>query len=123
MFDHIGLRVKDVEASARLYAAMLAPLGYVPGARDKTYAGFGPEDAPALWLQLDSSKNAGAHVALRAADRAAVDRFHAAGLKAGAKDNGAPGYRKDYWPGYYAAFVYDADGHNIEAVFYDYDEK
>ncbi len=57
-----------------------------------------------------------AHVALRAASRAAVDRFHAAGLKAGAKDNGAPGLRTDYAPDYYAAFLLDADGNNVEAV-------
>lgn len=118
MFDHIGLRVKDLDASARLYAAMLAPLGHVPGARDKTYAGFGPKDASALWLHFEknSKDRRGAHVALRAPERAAVDRFHAAGLKAGAKDNGAPGLRTDYGPTYYAAFLIDFDGNNLEAV-------
>jgi catechol 2,3-dioxygenase-like lactoylglutathione lyase family enzyme len=115
MFDHIGLRVKNLEAAARLYAAMLAPLGHVPGASGKEYAGFGPKDAPALWLHLDR-KVGGAHVALRAASREAVDRFHAAGLKAGARDNGAPGVRKDYGPNYYAAFLLDADGNNVEVV-------
>ena len=116
MFDHIGLRVKDVEAAARLYTAMLAPLGYVAGPRDSSYAGFGPEGAPALWLQLSKDPKRGAHIALRAADRAAVDRFHAAGLKAGAKDNGAPGLRTDYAPNYYGAFLIDLDGNNVEAV-------
>jgi catechol 2,3-dioxygenase-like lactoylglutathione lyase family enzyme len=115
MFDHVGLRVKDLDAAARLYAAMLAPLGYVPGARDESYAGFGPKDHPALWLHLHKGA-AGAHVALRAADRASVDRFHAAGLQAGARDNGAPGLRADYGPAYYAAFLVDPDGNNIEAV-------
>lgn len=115
MFDHIGLRVKDLEASARLYTAMLASLGHVPGTRDESYAGFGPKDKPALWLHRDKSP-AGAHVALRAADRAAVDRFYAEGLKAGAKDNGAPGLRPDYAPTYYAAFLIDFDGNNLEAV-------
>jgi catechol 2,3-dioxygenase-like lactoylglutathione lyase family enzyme len=115
MFDHIGLRVKDLEAAARLYAAMLAPLGHVPGASGKEYAGFGPKDAPALWLHRDKN-GGGAHVALRAASREAVDRFHAAGLQAGAKDNGAPGLRTDYAPNYYAAFLIDADGNNVEAV-------
>jgi predicted lactoylglutathione lyase len=52
-----------------------------------------------------------------------VDAFYEAALAAGAKDNGAPGYRTEYWPGYYAAFVHDADGHNVEVVFYDYDKK
>jgi catechol 2,3-dioxygenase-like lactoylglutathione lyase family enzyme len=115
MFDHIGLRVRNLEASARLYAAMLAPLGHVAGASDATYAGFGPQGKPALWLHQNKNA-AGAHVALRAADRAAVDRFHAAGLKAGAKDNGAPGLRTDYAPNYYCAFLIDLDGNNIEAV-------
>jgi catechol 2,3-dioxygenase-like lactoylglutathione lyase family enzyme len=115
MFDHVGLRVKDLEASARLYGAMLAPLGFVAGARDAQYAGFGPKDKPALWLHRDP-RSGGAHVALRAADRAAVERFHAEGLKAGATDNGAPGLRADYAPNYYAAFLVDFDGNNIEAV-------
>ena len=115
MFDHVGLRVKDLDASARLYAAMLAPLGHVPGARDATYAGFGPEGSPALWLHRGASA-AGAHVALRAASRAAVDRFHAEGVKAGAQSNGKPGLRTDYAPDYYAAFLVDFDGNNVEAV-------
>jgi catechol 2,3-dioxygenase-like lactoylglutathione lyase family enzyme len=115
MFDHVGLRVKNLEAAAHLYAAMLAPLGHVPGARGEGYAGFGPKGKPALWLHLDA-KGGGAHVALRAESREAVDRFHAAGLKAGAKDNGAPGLRTDYAPSYYAAFLLDPDGNNVEAV-------
>ena len=115
MFDHIGLRVKDLEAAARLYAAMLAPLGHVPGARDAGYAGFGPKDKPALWLHADR-KGGGCHLALRAPDRRAVDRFFEEGLKAGAKDNGKPGVREDYGPTYYAAFLIDLDGNNVEAV-------
>ncbi|HET7669500.1 MAG TPA: VOC family protein [Burkholderiales bacterium] len=115
MFDHIGLRVKDLEAAARLYTAMLAPLGHVPGARGDGYAGFGPKDKPALWLHAEK-KGGGCHVALKAADRAAVDAFHKAGLRAGAKDNGAPGLRADYGPTYYAAFLVDLDGNNVEAV-------
>jgi catechol 2,3-dioxygenase-like lactoylglutathione lyase family enzyme len=120
MFDHIGLRVKDLGAAVRFYTALLAPLGHVPGAQGEGYAGFGPKDKPALWLHsIHGSKqasNAGAHVALRAHDRSAVDRFHAAGLKAGGKDHGAPGLRLDYGPSYYAAFVVDTDGNNLEAV-------
>lgn len=116
MYDHIGLRVKDLNAAARLYEAVLAPLGFIKGPAGEGYAGFGPKDAPALWLHADSGKNHGAHVCFSAPDRAAVDRFHAEGLKAGAKDNGKPGVRKDYSPSYYAAFLIDADGNNIEAV-------
>lgn len=115
MFDHIGLRVKDLEAAAGLYAAVLAPLGYVAGPSGEGYAGFGPKGAPALWLHLDA-KGGGAHVALGAPGRAAVEAFHAAGLKVGAKDNGAPGLRAEYGPNYYAAFLVDLDGNNIEAV-------
>lgn len=115
MFDHVGLRVKDLDKAAKLYAAMLAPLGHVPGAHDETYAGFGPEGRPALWLHL-SGERSGSHVALKAASRAAVDRFHEAGRKAGARDNGQPGLRTDYAPNYYAAFLIDLDGNNIEAV-------
>jgi catechol 2,3-dioxygenase-like lactoylglutathione lyase family enzyme len=116
MFDHIGLRVKDFGAAVRFYTALLAPLGHVPGVQGDGYAGFGPKDKPALWLHAHPSSKGGAHLALHAADRAAVDRFHAAGLKAGGKDHGAPGLRLDYGPSYYAAFVVDADGNNLEAV-------
>jgi predicted lactoylglutathione lyase len=60
------------------------------------------------------------HLAFEAKSKEEVEAFHKAALAAGARDNGRPGYRKDYWPGYYAAFVYDPDGHNVEAVWYDY---
>jgi len=115
MFDHIGLRVKDLEAASRLYKAMLAPLGHVAGSSGEGYAGFGPKGKPALWLHA-AKKAGGAHVALRAPDRAAVDKFHKEGIKAGAKDNGKPGIRADYSPKYYAAFLVDPDGNNVEAV-------
>jgi len=117
MYDHVGIRVKDLAKAARLYEAMLAPLGHVAGARGDGYAGFGPKDGPCFWLhEKTRNQAAGCHVALRAQTREAVDRFHAAALAAGAKDNGAPGLRVDYGPSYYAAFVLDADGNNIEAV-------
>jgi catechol 2,3-dioxygenase-like lactoylglutathione lyase family enzyme len=117
MYDHIGLKVKDMRAGVRFYTAALAPLGHVPGASGDSYAGFGPEGAPALWLHLHAEENGpGAHVALKAKDRAAVDAFHKAGLKAGGKDNGKPGLRTGYSPNYYAAFLIDPDGNNVEAV-------
>jgi catechol 2,3-dioxygenase-like lactoylglutathione lyase family enzyme len=115
MFDHVGLRVRDLEAAAQLYAAMLAPLGHAPGASGQNYAGFGPEGSPALWLHRDA-RGGGAHVALQAASRDAVKAFYEAGLRAGARDNGAPGLRTEYAASYYAAFLVDADGNNIEAV-------
>jgi catechol 2,3-dioxygenase-like lactoylglutathione lyase family enzyme len=117
MYDHIGLRVKDLETSVRFYTATLAGLGHVLGPRDDSYAGFGPPGAPALWLHAaNRSAGSGAHVAFRAPDRAAVDRFHKDGLAAGGRDNGPPGVRADYSPTYYAAFLIDPDGNNIEAV-------
>jgi catechol 2,3-dioxygenase-like lactoylglutathione lyase family enzyme len=115
MFDHVGLRVKDLDAAVRLYTAMLAPLGHVPGSADGTYAAFGPKAKPALWLHKDAAAG-GAHVAFQAPDRKAVDEFHRQGLKAGAKDNGKPGLRTDYAPNYYGAFLIDLDSNNVEAV-------
>lgn len=117
MYDHIGLTVTDIDASVRFYAAALTPLGHVLCARDDSGAGFGAPDAPALWLyRAKASRVAGVHVAFRAADRAAVDRFHRSGLAAGGRDHGAPGLRTDYSANYYAAFLLDPDGNNIEAV-------
>jgi len=117
MYDHIGLKVKDVAAGVRFYEAALAPLGCVLCSRDDAGAGFGPKGEPALWLnRVAGPTGPGAHVAFRAASRAAVDGFHAAGLKAGGRDNGAPGPRADYGPRYYAAFLIDPDGNNVEAV-------
>jgi catechol 2,3-dioxygenase-like lactoylglutathione lyase family enzyme len=117
MYDHIGLKVADLDASVRFYSAALQPLGFELCSRDASGAGFGPKDAPALWLHLDKSRNGGgAHVAFRAPDHTAIARFHAAGLQAGGRDNGTPGRRADYSPSYYAAFLIDPDGNNVEAV-------
>ena len=117
MVDHIGLKVRDLDASVRFYAAVLTPLGHVLGSRDEGYAGIGPAGEPALWLyRSEGPAGAGVHVAFRAADRAAVERFHRQGLESGGRDNGAPGLRTDYSPTYYAAFLIDPDGNNVEAV-------
>jgi catechol 2,3-dioxygenase-like lactoylglutathione lyase family enzyme len=117
MFDHLGLRVRNVEASVKFYQGALAPLGYELCSRDETSAGFGPPGEPALWIYASKEKDSrGAHVAFKAPSHAAVDKFHAGGLKAGGKDNGKPGLRADYSPKYYAAFLVDPDGNNVEAV-------
>lgn len=117
MYDHIGLKVNDLGASVRFYTAALAPLGHVLCSRDGSGAGFGPPGEPSLWLYLTKgSAGPGVHVAFRAADRAAVDRFHASGLEAGGRNHGDPGLRADYSPTYYAAFLLDPDGNNVEAV-------
>ncbi|HVK75334.1 MAG TPA: VOC family protein [Kofleriaceae bacterium] len=115
MYDHIGIKVKDLEASVRFYTAALAPLGYVLCSSDASGAGFGPPGAPALWLSRGGGGQ-GVHVAFRATDHAAVDRFHRAGVEAGGRDHGRPGPRPDYGPTYYAAFLLDPDGNNVEAV-------
>ena len=117
MYDHIGLKVKDIDAAVRFYQAALTALGLVLSSRDAAGAGFGPPGEPALWLHAsDRSVGPGVHIALRATDRAAVDRFYADGLKAGGRDHGRPGLRTDYSPTYYAAFLLDPDGNNVEAV-------
>ena len=117
MFDHIGLQVKDLAASVAFYEAALAPLGFVLCSRDDASAGFGPKDAPALWLYADKkAKPAKTHVAFTAKERKAVDKFYARGIETGGSDNGKPGLRADYSPTYYAAFLIDPDGNNVEAV-------
>jgi catechol 2,3-dioxygenase-like lactoylglutathione lyase family enzyme len=117
MYDHIGLKVKDLGASVRFYTAALAPLGYVLCSHDESGAGFGPKGEPALWLYpYKGTAGAGAHIAFRAPDHAAIAKFHSAGTKAGGRDNGAPGPRMDYSPTYFAAFLIDLDGNNVEAV-------
>lgn len=115
MYDHIGLKVSNLDASVRFYEHALSALGLVLCSRDEAGAGFGPKGSPALWLGKGKPGN-GVHVAFAAGDRKAVDRFHQEGLKAGGKDNGAPGLRPHYHENYYGAFVKDPDGHNIEAV-------
>jgi catechol 2,3-dioxygenase-like lactoylglutathione lyase family enzyme len=115
MYDHIGLKVKNVSASVRFYSAALGALGHVLASQDDNSAGLWPKGEPALWLYKGKT-NGGSHVAFRAVNRAAVDRFHKDGLKAGGRDNGAPGLRADYSPTYYAAFLLDPDGNNVEAV-------
>jgi hypothetical protein len=99
------LKVQNLKSSARFYAAALAPLRYVV---DSSGSGFGPADAPALWLHESATlKCIGSHIALRATNRNAVDRFYREGLLAGGRDNGKPGLRTDYSPRYYAAFLLD----------------
>jgi catechol 2,3-dioxygenase-like lactoylglutathione lyase family enzyme len=118
MYDHIGLPVSDLDTSLRFYSAACAALGHTLCTQDTSSAGLGPKGEPALWLYAagKAAKRTGTHLALRAPNRAAVDRFHHEGLSAGGRDNGAPGIRIDYSPNYYAAFLIDPDGNNVEAV-------
>jgi catechol 2,3-dioxygenase-like lactoylglutathione lyase family enzyme len=119
MYDHIGLKVASLDTSVRFYLSALGGFGYVKGYADDTVAGLGPKDAAGLWLYASKGPaGPGVHVAFKAPNRAAVDAFHRDGLKAGGRDNGAPGIRADYSPNYYAAFLIDPDGNNVEAVCY-----
>lgn len=116
MIDHIGLVVSSGERSQAFYAQALAPLGYGLVETHAGAAAFGPPDMPLFWIYEGKSPHRNVHVALVAADRDSVDRFHAAALAAGATDNGPPGLRPEYHEHYYGAFVLDPDGNNIEAV-------
>ena len=117
MFQHIGLKVKDLDASVRFYTAALDPLGYEATAQDESSAAFGAKGSYSLWLYADAQlAHSLVHIAFTAGSRAAVDAFYRAGLEAGGRDNGAPGLRRDYSPTYYGAFLFDPDGNNVEAV-------
>lgn len=120
MIAHTSVTVSDYEASKELYTSMLAPLGYVQHMDLPEYKVVGFEEGGKTDFWLSEKEAAGTvHVAFMAASREAVDAFHAAALASGATDNGAPGIRTEYSPGYYAAFVHDLDGNNIEAVWVD----
>jgi catechol 2,3-dioxygenase-like lactoylglutathione lyase family enzyme len=116
VFDHVGLKVKDIKRSRRFYEKALAPLGIKVQTEYEGGAGFGSGKTTSLWVSQGSPASAAAHLAFAAPTRAAVDKFHVEAMEAGGKDNGAPGIRSDYSPTYYAAFVHDPDGNNIEAV-------
>jgi catechol 2,3-dioxygenase-like lactoylglutathione lyase family enzyme len=118
VFDHVLLDVDDFDRSRAFYEAALAPLGLEAASEPAPQmVGLGPEGKPLLWLMARGRPTTrGVHIALTAASREAVDAFHAAGLAAGGTDNGAPGPRPIYHASYYAAFVIDPDGNNIEAV-------
>src|SRR3989442_14802998 len=101
MYDHIGLKVQNLDGSVRFYAVALAGLGHGLCTRDDSCAGFGPPGAPALRLYLaGAATGPGTHLAFCAADRAAVDRFYAEGLQAGGDDQGPPGRAAHYSPGH-----------------------
>ena len=117
MYDHVSLKVKDYRKSKRFYEKALAPLGYkLQGEYGGSTAGFGAGQTTALWISEGQPASSGAHIAFASPSRAAVDGFHVAAMEAGGRDNGAPGLRENYSFTYYAAFVYDPDGNNIEAV-------
>ncbi|MET0283530.1 MAG: VOC family protein [Polyangiales bacterium] len=126
MIDHLSLRVRDYDRAKAFYRAALAPLGYTmlveltaeqtPSPAVKRSCCFSDRDTPELWLN-EVALPTPTHVAFAASKRAQVDAFHAAALAAGGSDHGAPGVRAAPYPaGYYAAFVIDPEGYNIEVV-------
>ena len=122
MIAHTTLAVGDYEASKAFYVRILAPLGYTNNMEFGEAAGFNDGKNTDFWIaRMDTVVPT--HLAFEAASKNEVEAFHEAALAAGATDNGGPGYRKEYWPGYYAAFVHDLDGHTVEAVWYDYDAE
>src|SRR3954449_5771475 len=128
VIDHVGIRVTDFRASRRMYEAALAELGFsVLGEGEfegDAYVLFGRGSDDDFSLHTVGSKpgrdraTTGAHVAFSAPDAAAVDRWHDAAVRHGGTDNGLPGVRPEYSGHYYAAFVLDPDGNNVEAVFH-----
>ena len=110
LLDHVHLRVADLESSKAFYRAVLAALG-----RELTFEHAEAFAADELFVSADGEPTRGLHLAFQTPDRETVDRFHAAALAAGGRDNGGPGERR-YHPGYYAAYVLDPDGTNVEAV-------
>ncbi|MBI3710829.1 MAG: VOC family protein [Proteobacteria bacterium] len=123
MLDHISVAVSDMERARAFYDAVLGTLGYGRVMEfdfgDKAYAGYGPPNKPAFWIYGGYgpvTPGTGAHLAFVAPNRPAVDMFHREALVRGARDEGRPGRRPEYHPNYYGAFVFDPDGHKIEAV-------
>ena len=119
IIDHAGITVTDFDASLKFYTAALGTLGIkslvnfeYEGAR---HAGFGTTKAD-FWIGTSPKRTSGVHLAFSARSRAEVTAFHSAALAAGERDNGGPGLRTEYSADYFAAFVSDPDGHNIEAV-------
>jgi catechol 2,3-dioxygenase-like lactoylglutathione lyase family enzyme len=121
MIDHTGIGVADVARSANFYDAALGALGMrrvaqIPENVGTDGIGYGL-DHPVFWIDRFHPHSVKQHTAFAAKSRTEVDTFYAAALKAGGIDNGGPGLRKQYALGYYAAFVLDPDGNNVEAVY------
>jgi catechol 2,3-dioxygenase-like lactoylglutathione lyase family enzyme len=125
--DHIGINVSDYARAKQFYAHALAPLGISLLMEFGPAGGFGRGQKPEFWIgsgrqefqtEAQAKNISPVHVCFTAESRAQVDDFYKAALAAGGRDNGAPGLRPHYHPNYYGAFVLDADGHNVEAVFH-----
>jgi catechol 2,3-dioxygenase-like lactoylglutathione lyase family enzyme len=115
MIDHTAVNVSDLEASKRFYDEALKPLGYSLAFEVGDFLGYAEGQMPSFAV-VRRGPTGGGHVAFACPDRTTVDAFYEAATKAGGRDNGAPGVREHYHASYYAAFVHDLDGNNIEAV-------
>jgi catechol 2,3-dioxygenase-like lactoylglutathione lyase family enzyme len=119
--DHVNVPVSDLDASRAFYTAALVPFGYKLVFEGESSLGFGRgdggDDDEPFAVRVGDTPDRGSHVAFTAADTTQVDAFHVAAVAAGGRDNRAPGERP-YGGFYYAAFVLDPDGHNIEAVYH-----
>jgi catechol 2,3-dioxygenase-like lactoylglutathione lyase family enzyme len=122
MIAHVTLPVGDYKKAKTFYKKVLAPLGYKQNMEYGEAAGFMEGGNTSFWIAKKERVEPG-HVAFEAKNKKEVDAFFKAARTAGGADNGKPGYRTEYWVGYYAAFILDADGHNIEAVYFDYDKE
>lgn len=124
VIDHLEISVKNAPLSLRFYQQALEPLGFrliITQQSAKTRNGgfrygLGPQGYPRLWLHDNDATGAPLHLAFSADERGIVDQFWQQALLAGAKDNGAPGIRQHYHSNYYAAYVFDPDGNNLEVV-------
>ena len=117
MLDHVTIGISNLARAQEFYDRALKPLGIERLFADgETASGYRVGQKAFFWIGTRDAVMTGTHVAFAAPDHATVDAFHAAALAAGGRDNGAPGLRPHYDPGYYGAFVLDPDGHNIEAV-------
>jgi len=116
LFDHVALPVRDIARSRAFYERALRPFG-VKVVESPSGLGFALGDQD-FWIGEGDVAAGSVHIAFAAPDRETVDAFHAAAVEAGGVDNGRPGLRPRYHSGYYAAFVLDPDGNNVEAVFH-----
>jgi catechol 2,3-dioxygenase-like lactoylglutathione lyase family enzyme len=116
ILDHVSLAVRDFAASKAFYRRALAPLGIELILEGDGWAALGREGKPQFWFGVQGIPPGPIHIAFAAATPAQVREFHRAALGAGGRDNGGPGLRSRYHPHYYSAYVFDPDGHNIEAV-------
>jgi catechol 2,3-dioxygenase-like lactoylglutathione lyase family enzyme len=115
MFDHMGLPISNLTRSKQFFVAALATLGYKVIFDLEHAVGMGDQSFPSFWID-EGKPHVPLHIAFAAPNRKLVEDFYRAAMAAGGRDNGAPGIRAQYHPDYYAAFVYDPDGNNIEVV-------